>query len=142
GVPVSFTWADNAFNGAAYYYVRVTQTDGQQAWGSPIWVDRLAPDLTPPLAPVKLRASKDANDVYLSWPKVTKDTSGNVETVSMYRIFRGTTPDFAADRTNLTNQIGTTTKSTYRDLGALTSGIDYYYRVSTVDAANNQSPGT
>jgi len=141
-VPVSFTWADNAFNGAAFYYVRVTQTDGQQAWGSPIWVDRLAPDLTPPNAPVKLRASKDVNDVYLSWPKVTKDTAGNVETVSMYRIFRGTTPDFVADRSTLTNQIGTTAKSTYRDVGALTSGVSYYYRVTTVDAANNQSPGT
>ncbi len=141
-VPVSFTWADNSFNGAAYYYVRVTQTDGQMAWGSPIWVDRLAPDLTPPNAPVKLRASKDNNDVYLSWPKVTKDTSGNVETVSMYRIFRGTTPDFVADRSTLTNQIATTTKSTYRDVNALTSGVDYYYRVTTVDAANNQSPGT
>ena len=140
GVPVSFTWADNAFTGPAFYYVRVTQTDGHQAWGSPIWVDRLAPDTTPPRAPLKLRASRDANDVYLSWSKVTKDIAGNLETVQMYRVFRGTTPDFVPDRTTFTNQIATTTKSTYRDLGGLVSGVNYYYRVATVDAANNQSP--
>ena len=35
-----FTDADSAGNGSSrYYYVRVEQTDGQVAWGSPIWVD-------------------------------------------------------------------------------------------------------
>jgi hypothetical protein len=140
GAPVSFTWADNTFNGSAFYYVRVTQTDGHQAWSSPIWVDRTAPDTTPPLAPTKLRASKDSGDVYLSWSKVTKDIANNIETVSMYRIFRGATPDFAPDRGGFTNQIGTTTKSTYRDNNALGTGADYYYRVTTVDVANNESP--
>jgi hypothetical protein len=140
GAPVQFTWADNAFNGSAFYYVRVTQTDGHQAWSSPIWVDRNAPDVTAPLAPTKLRASKDGDDVYLSWSKVTKDVAGNVETVSMYRIFRGTTADFVPDRSGLSNQIGTTTKSTYEDDDALDAGADYYYRVTTVDAAGNQSP--
>ena len=140
GAPVSFTWADNAFNGSAFYYVRVTQTDGHQAWSSPIWVDRNAPDVTPPLAPTKLRASKDGDDVYLSWSKVTKDIAGNVETVSMYRIFRGPTADFVPDRSGLSNQIGTTSKSTYEDDDALDTAADYYYRVTTVDAAGNQSP--
>lgn len=140
GAPVSFTWADNAFTGPAYYYARVTQTDGEQAWGSPIWADRIAPDTTPPRAPVKLRASRDANDVYLSWSKVTKDIAGNLEAVQMYRVFRGTAPDFAPDRSGFTNQIGTTTKSTYRDTGAMTSGVNYYYRIATVDLANNPSP--
>jgi hypothetical protein len=140
GAPVSFTWADNAFNGSAFYYVRVTQTDGHQAWSSPIWVDRLAPDTTPPLAPTKLRASKDSDDVYLSWSKVTKDTAGNIETMGMYRIFRATTPAFTPDRVGLTNQIGTTTKSTFRDNNALDAAADYYYRVTAADAANNESP--
>ena len=44
GNEVRFTWRDNAFAGAAYYYVRVTQADADEegnpsrAWSSPIWV--------------------------------------------------------------------------------------------------------
>jgi hypothetical protein len=120
--------------------LRVTQTDGEQAWSSPWWVDRMVPDTTPPVAPSRLRARKDSNDIYLEWPKVTKDTAGGVETVALYRIFRGTTPDFVPDRSGLTNQIGTTTKSHYRDSGALPNAADYWYRVTTRDAANNESP--
>jgi hypothetical protein len=36
---VSFTWADSELGpGVSWYYVRAVQTDGQVAWGSPIWV--------------------------------------------------------------------------------------------------------
>ena len=44
GDDVRFTWPDDAFPGAAYYYVRVTQADADEqgnpsrAWSSPIWV--------------------------------------------------------------------------------------------------------
>lgn len=138
--PVSFLWADNGFTGPSFYYVRVTQTDGHQAWSSPIWVDRAAPDTTPPQAPTKMRVNKDGNDAYLDWPKVTKDTSNNLESVSFYRVFRGTAPDFVPDRSGLTNQIGTATKSRYRDSNALLGGTNYYYRVTAVDAAGNESP--
>jgi hypothetical protein len=37
-----FQFTDTDFGGAGsshYYYVRVEQTDGQVAWGSPMWVD-------------------------------------------------------------------------------------------------------
>jgi hypothetical protein len=34
------TWEDRAqIPSGCYYYVRVTQSDGEQAWSSPIWVD-------------------------------------------------------------------------------------------------------
>lgn len=139
--PVSFGWADNSFTGAAFYYVRVTQADGHQAWGSPIWVDRTVPDTVNPQAPIKLRANKDGQDVYLDWPKVTKDEAGNLEKMGFYRIFRGTSYDFVPDRTGLSNQIGTTSSSSYRDRNALQNSTDYYYRVTSVDAAGNQSSG-
>ena len=139
--PVSFSWADGSYTGDAFYYLRVTQVDGQQAWSSPWWVDRQAPDTTPPQNPVKLRAEKDGSDVYLDWPKVTMDIAGNFEVISFYRIFRGTTPDFVPDRTGFTNQIGTSTRSRYRDSGALTANADYYYKLAAVDAAGNESPG-
>jgi len=36
---VSFTFRDNnPLAGTSYYYLRITQTDGQTAWSSPIWV--------------------------------------------------------------------------------------------------------
>jgi len=34
---ISWTWED-AFEGPAYYYVRITQGDGEMAWSSPVWV--------------------------------------------------------------------------------------------------------
>jgi hypothetical protein len=37
---VSFEWDDKSpLEGATYYYVRIKQTDGEQAWSSPVWVD-------------------------------------------------------------------------------------------------------
>lgn len=36
---VEFTWNDPAFVEDSFYYVRVTQRDGNMAWSSPIWVD-------------------------------------------------------------------------------------------------------
>jgi hypothetical protein len=39
----SFSFTDTAFNASAFYYLRVTQTDGRRAWSSPIWVDYGSP---------------------------------------------------------------------------------------------------
>ena len=33
-------WQDSGFSGSGIYYVRVTQADGEQAWSSPIWINR------------------------------------------------------------------------------------------------------
>jgi hypothetical protein len=33
-------WEDTEFNRTGIYYVRVTQKNGQQAWSSPIWINR------------------------------------------------------------------------------------------------------
>ena len=41
GAAVEFKWTDRDFEpGTHLYYVRVQQTDGQIAWGSPMWVTR------------------------------------------------------------------------------------------------------
>jgi hypothetical protein len=138
--PVQLTWADNSFSGPAFYYVRVTQVDGHEAWISPIWVDRLAPDTTPPAAPTGLTANQDGSDVFLDWPKVTKDSQGNIESVAFYRIFRGDRADFTPDRVGLSNQIGTSTKTDFRHSGATLGSSDAYYRVVAVDASGNESP--
>lgn len=36
----STSWHDREFSGSGIYYVRVTQSDGEQAWSSPIWIRR------------------------------------------------------------------------------------------------------
>ncbi len=33
-------WTDNKFTNDSFYYVRVTQDDGEIAWSSPIWVKK------------------------------------------------------------------------------------------------------
>jgi len=38
---VQFRWPAPEFHDSAGYYLRVTQKDGQMAWTSPIWVERL-----------------------------------------------------------------------------------------------------
>lgn len=37
----TFTWTDT-FQGSAWYYLRAILVDGEMAWSSPIWVDRVA----------------------------------------------------------------------------------------------------
>ncbi len=34
----SVNWQDKEFSGTGIYYVRVTQSDGEQAWSSPVWI--------------------------------------------------------------------------------------------------------
>jgi hypothetical protein len=36
---VTFRASDTSFDANAFYYVRVTQSDGKRAWSSPVWVD-------------------------------------------------------------------------------------------------------
>lgn len=43
GQHVEFRWSDPGFHDSAGYYLRLTQEDGQMAWTSPIWVERLTP---------------------------------------------------------------------------------------------------
>jgi hypothetical protein len=35
---VTYDWTDNNYTSGDFYYVRVTQTDNERAWSSPIWV--------------------------------------------------------------------------------------------------------
>ena len=37
---VEFSYRDNDYDGDCYYYVRVTQVDGEEAWASPIFVTK------------------------------------------------------------------------------------------------------
>jgi hypothetical protein len=40
GDTASLNFRDNTFRQKAFYYVRVTQEDGNMAWSSPVWVEQ------------------------------------------------------------------------------------------------------
>ncbi len=99
----------------------------------------LAADVTRPAAVTGVLATRTSPDVILSWTPVTQDVTGTVETVSSYRVYRGTSPTFVPDLSGGSNRIGTTAGATFADLGAAGSATNYFYLVTAVDAAGNES---
>ena len=98
-----------------------------------------AADVVPPAEVSGLFANRNGSDVQLSWNAVVLDAAGGAETVASYRIYRDTTPGFVPDKTGGTNRVGTSAVTSFPDLGAASSGSTYYYVVSAVDAAGNES---
>ncbi len=102
------------------------------ALGLPVW----AADVTRPAEVAGVAATKTVSDVLLTWPAVTLDAAGNAETVSQYRVYRASTPDFVP---NAGNRIGTPAGPTFADSGAASNANNYFYLVTAVDAAGNES---
>ena len=99
----------------------------------------LAADVTNPAEVTGVMVTKQAEDVVLTWDEVTTDATGHPESVDHYRVFRGVTPEFVPDKNGGSNEIGTTPELTFTDVGAAGTGEDYFYRVTAVDIANNES---
>lgn len=99
----------------------------------------LAADVINPAAVEGLFVEKSGADVRLTWTDVATDAAGNAETISFYRVFRGTDPAFVPDKQAGSNEIGTSASASFLDAGAAVDGITYFYRVSAVDAAGNES---
>ena len=95
-------------------------------------------DVTAPARIGDLAVEKVGADAALSWSAVTLDAAGNLETAASYNIYRGETKDFVADKIGGANRIGNSVTATYLDVGALSSGIDYYYRITAVDGDGNE----
>jgi hypothetical protein len=98
-----------------------------------------AADVAKPSAVSGLVLGKAGSDAVLSWNAVTTDVLGAAETVTQYRVYRGTVPTFVPDKIGGTNRIGTSATTSFTDPGALTTGIDGYYLITAVDAAGNES---
>ena len=127
GVAVS-AYADNAVtNGTTYYYV-VTAVDtsgnessaSNQASATPL-------DTTPPTAPTGLVATAGDGSVSLDWADNTEPD------LSSYNVKRSTAA--GGPYTQIAAGIGV---SAYTDTG-LTNGTTYYYVVTAVDTADNES---
>ena len=97
-----------------------TATSSDQTFTTP------GADATPPSTPTNLVATASSSvpdEIDLSW---TASTGNGIDPLDGYQIFR--------DR----SQVGTTSATTYADIG-LTAGTTYTYWVSAYDSANNVS---
>ncbi|HEX4823486.1 MAG TPA: peptide-N-glycosidase F-related protein [Candidatus Polarisedimenticolaceae bacterium] len=98
-----------------------------------------AADVTPPASVTGLLAARSGADVQLQWDPVSLDATGGAETITAYRIYRGTSAGFVPDKTLGSNRVGTSSSPSFLDGNAIASGLDGYYLVSAVDAAGNES---
>jgi fibronectin type 3 domain-containing protein len=87
-------------------------------------------DTTPPAAPAGLAADAADGAVGLSWDAV--------DDADAYRVYRSTDPTDAAGGNALESGLSATT---YDD-PSVTNGTTYYYRVTAVDEAGNESDGS
>jgi hypothetical protein len=99
----------------------------------------LAEDVTRPAEVSGLLAARAGADVELQWGPVTLDVAGQPEIIDYYKVYRGGSPSFVPDMAGGSNLIGTTLTEQYSDLGAAADANDYYYLVSAVDTAGNES---
>ena len=86
-------------------------------------------DSTAPAAPTGLTATAGNQKVTLSW------TANTESDLSKYRVYRSTTTGFTPSSSN---QIAEPTANTYSDQN-LTNDTTYYYKISAVDNAGNES---
>jgi hypothetical protein len=98
-----------------------------------------AADVTKPAEVSGLRVDRSADDAVLTWDAVTEDAAGNAETVSGYRVYRGTTPDFVPDLASGSNRVAEVLGASFSDPGALTASDPYHYLVTAVDGFGNES---
>lgn len=99
----------------------------------------LAQDVVGPASVSQLLVERSGDDLVLTWDEVVTDAAGQPETVDVYRVYRGLSPDFVPDADGGSNRIGEAALPEFTDVGAASDGVDYYYLVSAVDAAGNES---
>jgi fibronectin type 3 domain-containing protein len=87
-------------------------------------------DTTPPSAPSDLSASPSNGTVALSWD--------GVDDASTYNVYRDTASTNSISGSPLDTDVSETS---YEDSDA-TNGTTYYYRVTAVDSADNESDGS
>ncbi len=115
-------------NYAKTYYFRVSTIDNNNVESAKSTETATKPkDFMPCEVPQNLKAYTGDTQLILNW-----DAIANAESdFKNYKIYRGETPS---------NQtlIGTSTTTEYTDLN-VTNDLEYYYRISSVDIAGNES---
>ena len=100
-------------------------------------VSVIAVDWVPPTKPSP-RVAKAGEAIFLHWSPVAEDTSGCLDFVDHYVIYRDTVPDFVPGSKD---SLGTSADTTYMDSSAALgdAGVQHYYAVQAVDQGSNRS---
>ncbi|MTD16945.1 choice-of-anchor D domain-containing protein [Nakamurella sp. YIM 132087] len=119
-------------NGTAYHYVITSiDTKGNESDAS-TEVDATPADSTAPAAPVGLTVTAGDASATVRW---TPSTEGDL---TGYRVYRSTTSPVSVEAANL---VASPTAAQFDDTG-LTNGTTYYYVITALDDAGNQSPAS
>ncbi|MFC2004634.1 fibronectin type III domain-containing protein, partial [Chloroflexota bacterium] len=122
----SSSYTDTGLTGGETYYYAVTAVDLGSHESSTSNETSATPTDPPPAAPTTLVATAGNTQVSLGWDENTEDD------LDAYNIYRGTTPGNYTQIESLWSSIS------YTDTG-LTNGVTYYYVVTAVDLASNES---
>ncbi|MBA2808362.1 cellulose 1,4-beta-cellobiosidase [Streptomyces sp. KM273126] len=120
----SYTDATLPVTGAAYYYeIRAYDKAGNESTGT---ADQLVTtvDRTAPAVPTGLSTASEPTDLRIRWKAV--------EGAASYRVYR------AAGADGTYTRVGSTDQVSYADTSAAEDAT-YYYRVTALDAAGNES---
>ncbi len=98
-----------------------------------------AQDVTRPAEVSGLLLDRSGADVELAWNPATIDAAGNPDTIDHYNVYRGESGTFVPDKLDGSNRIGTPAAASFSDAGAAAGATGYFYLVSAVDAAGNES---
>ncbi|MBI4407593.1 MAG: hypothetical protein HY565_03785 [Candidatus Kerfeldbacteria bacterium] len=142
-LPANGEWFDlTVKNDQVYYYrLRSYRRNADQTMAYSDWsevVSVIPTDSTPPAPPVLLTVTS------LEQPDLPAETTAGIlvtwqaspsSDVALYRLYRSTTPGQLGDKV-LTTSDATVTSA--RDT-TIAAGITYYYTVTAVDAAHNES---
>ncbi|MFE1963354.1 PA14 domain-containing protein [Streptomyces sp. NPDC059479] len=120
----SYTDSTVPATGETYYYeVRAYDKAGNESTGT---VDQAVTtvDRTAPAVPAGLTAAAETDGLLIGWRGVTGAVS--------YRVYRAVKADGVFAEAGTTNQVS------YQDTSAV-DGVTYYYRVTALDGAGNES---
>ena len=120
-----------------YIYIDsiIVDDDENGAYGEVIFAPLY--DINPPAAITDLSAALTDTAIALSWSAVTADTSGGIENLNSYVIYRDTTAHFTP---TAEDSIGTTTVAAFNDSTSSRGDVsrNSFYRVQAVDDAGNR----
>jgi hypothetical protein len=93
---------------------------------------------SPPAAVADLAGTRSGNDLQLSWSAVTQDILGNAITPDHYTVYRKGNDAYFSPTAS--DAVATPTNPSHTDAGALGDpSANYFYAVTTVDAAGKES---
>ena len=121
----------NVRNKFSYLVKAVDTVNNQSRWSRPITAQ--LPDIVPPGPPFLTGIQLDGEALFLTWlPNLESDLAG----YQVYRATSETTPDSLWEQVN--RRMLSSRDTSWRDLDC-EAGQPYYYRITALDDAGNQS---